>query len=176
MNTAVAVIALVASLNPARRWVELGRRPPTVLAVGAVVALAVYATAAAVTGPLLDGLDISSPNIRIGGAAVVGLRAVADLGVTPRAEAGGASGWRAALVPVAFPVLARPDVAVLAMAVSTELGVATVIVGAGVGLVVAVAGVPALGERRAAGWLGPVFTVVTIVAAVDLLVDAVLDV
>ncbi len=173
MNTTVAVLALLGSLNPTRRAVEAGPRPAVVAATGAAIALAIYLAFAGVADRLLGELDISGPNARIGAAAVVALRAGIELAVPTRRET---LAGRGTIVPVAFPILARPDVAVLALAVAAEAGMAPV---AGVcvgGLVVAAALMVRRIEHPALQWIGTAMSVVAVLAAIDILVDAVLDV
>ncbi len=173
MNTTVAVLALLGALNPTRRAVEAGRRPAAVAATGAAIALAVYLAFAGVADRLLEELDISGPNARIGAAAVVALRAGIELAVPARRETLAGKG---AVVPVAFPILARPDVAVLGLAVAAEAGMAPV---AGVclgGLLLAATLMVRRVEHPALQWVGTAMSVVAALAAVDILVDAVLDV
>ncbi len=125
MNVFLAAAALLFAVNPARRALELVPRPErriaTAAGVGVVVAVAALA---AVSGPLLDLLDVSPPTFRVAAGLVLAFRGLLDLVLTPTPEPEGLSGWGEALFPVGFPVLFRPEVAVLALAVGADLGVA----------------------------------------------------
>ena len=121
--------ALVLALNPARAAFGVpraGRSPRTVAGVaalgGAIGGLAVCAAAAA-GGPLLDALDVSEPSFRIAAGIVAALAGAADLFRRPPAPEPALPGWRAALVPVAIPVVARPALLVLALGAGADRGV-----------------------------------------------------
>jgi small neutral amino acid transporter SnatA (MarC family) len=176
MNTAVAIIALAAALNPARRGVELAkveRRSPVIL--GALLAFAGYLGAAAVASSLLDGLDISDPNAQIAAAFVVGIRALIDVFRTPKPEPLPSNIALAALWPVTFPALLRPELVVLAVAVGSALGIGPVAIGALIGLVATVALHQRIGESPQR-WVSAITIVLTLTMAVDLLVDGILSV
>ncbi len=176
MNTTLAVILLVGAINPARRAIESGRRPAAITAIASAAALAVYLGLAAVADGLLTELDVSSPNARIGAGAVVALRAGVELAAVARRDPTESTGRLAALVPVAFPILARPEVAALALAVGYEGGMGPVATGAMIGVGLAVAAIVTVAERPAMRWLAPAFSVIAVLAGLDMLVDAVLDV
>ena len=113
--------ALVLALNPARAAFAVprtGRSPRAAAGVaaagGAIGALAVCA-AAALGGPLLDALDVSEPSFRIAAGVLASLLAVADLWRGAPAPTPDVAGRRAALVPVAVPLVARPVLLVLAL-------------------------------------------------------------
>src|ERR687895_260894 len=121
--------ALVLALNPARAAFGVpraGRSPRTVVGVaalgGVIGALAVCAVAA-VGGPLLEALDVSEPSFRIAAGIVAGLAGAADLFRRPPPSEPSLPGWRAALVPVAIPVGARPALLVLALGAGADRGV-----------------------------------------------------
>ena len=65
--------------------------------------------------PLLDALDVSEPSFRIAAGIVAALAGAVDLFRRPPAPEPALPGWRAALVPVAIPVVARPALLVLAL-------------------------------------------------------------
>jgi small neutral amino acid transporter SnatA (MarC family) len=122
-------IVLVVALNPARAAFGIpraGRSPGDVLGVaalgGALGGLAVCAAAAA-GGPLLDALDVSDPSFRIAAGVVAAAAGVADLFRRPPPPEPALAGWRAALVPVAIPLVARPALLVLALGAGAERGV-----------------------------------------------------
>ncbi len=160
---------LVLALNPARAAFGVpraGRSPRSVVGVGAaggaISGLAVCAAATA-GGPLLEALDVSEPSFRIAAGIVAGL-----------------AGWRAALVPVAIPVVARPALLVVALSAGADHGV-LVSAGAmatGVALlIVLVAGWPTEGSGgRVLRWAGRLLAAALVAGGVILTVDGVLDV
>ena len=123
------MIALVLALNPARAASGIpraGRSDRTIVGVaafgGAIGGLAVCAASAA-GGPLLEALDVSEPSFRIAAGIVAGLVGIADLFRRPPPPEPALAGWRAALVPVAVPLVARPALLVLALGAGADQGV-----------------------------------------------------
>jgi small neutral amino acid transporter SnatA (MarC family) len=90
---------------------------------GAIGGLAVCLAALA-GGPLLDLLDVSESSFRIAAGIVAALAGVVDLFRRPPSPEPALDGWRAALVPVAIPVAARPALLVLALGAGADSGVA----------------------------------------------------
>ena len=74
-------------------------------------------------GPLLDALDVSEPSFRIAAGIVAGLAGAADLFRRPPPPEPALAGRRAALVPVAIPLVARPALLVLALGAGADQGV-----------------------------------------------------
>lgn len=180
MNLAVVLVALVAACNAPRRRASLSVADTRMVSSGAILAAALFVIVAAIATPALDALDISAPNVRIAVGLV--LAPVAVLELVRRAPRAGAAlpGTRAALVPVFFPVLARPDVALLALAAGADLGVAWTALGA----VLAFASVVAWHRvatphatsavfLRVEDGLGRVVSVATVALAAAILIDGV---
>ena len=178
--------ALVLALNPARAAFGVpraGRSPWTVAGVagiGGVVGGLLACAAAAAGGPLLEALDISEPSFRIAAGIVAGLAGAADLLRRPPPPEPALTGWRAALIPVAIPVVARPALLVLALGAGAERGV-LVSAGAmamGIALLTGLAaGWPTEGPAgRALRWAGRLLAAVLVACGVILAVDGVLDV
>lgn len=146
MNLALAIVAAVVAANPFRVGSALPQRDRwPVATVGGLVALAGLVVAAAVSPPILDGLDVTAPTARIGAGAaliVVGIRAVL---ARPPGPEPSLPGRRAGLVPLAFPVLLDPGLVLLIAAVSADRGAGPAVLVAAVALVVAVAIGGALG-------------------------------
>ena len=114
------------ALNPARAAFGVpraGRSPRTVVGVaaagGAIGGLAVCAAAAA-GGPLLDAVDVSEPSFRTAAGIVAVLAGAADLFRRPPSPEPALAGRRAALVPVAIPLVARPALLVLALGAGAD--------------------------------------------------------
>ena len=179
-------VVLVLALNPARAAFGVpraGRSPRNVVGVGAaggaIGGLAVCA-AAAVGDPLLDALDVSDPSFRIAAGIVAGLAGAIDLFRRPPPPEPALAGWRAALVPVAIPVVARPALLVVALGAGAEQGV-LVSAGAmatGVALLIGlVAGCPTEGTGgRVLRWAGRLLAAALVAGGVILTVDGIMDV
>ena len=175
-------IALLATLNPL--WVALGvpRGPrrsqrATTAAVGGAIGALVVLVGAALSGPILDALDVSEPALRLAVAIVAAVAGLIRLARrSPPTD--GATGWLGgALVPVAVPLVAAPALIMLGLSAGADLGVLFVAgcLAIGVGLATAaVAGVPDEGPwPTATRWAQRVITAVAVVACVLLVIDAV---
>jgi small neutral amino acid transporter SnatA (MarC family) len=123
-----AVLAFVVLVNgPAAVAVAAALAPPgrprrRLVAGAAAVAAAVLVVAAAVSGPLLDALDVAWPSAMVSAGA---LAAVGALLVLVNGSWGDLAGERSGgglVVPLAVPVLAGPGTAVLAVALAARDG------------------------------------------------------
>jgi small neutral amino acid transporter SnatA (MarC family) len=179
-------IALVLALNPARAAFGMpraGRSPGAAVglaAAGGVVGLLAVCVVAAIADPLLEALDVSEPSFRVAAGMVAVIAGVADFFRRPPASEPSLGGLRAALVPVAIPIVIRPALVVLALAAGAERDV-LVSAGAaavGVGLMTALtAWWPTDGPGgRALGWAGRLLAAGLIACGVILTIDGVLDV
>jgi small neutral amino acid transporter SnatA (MarC family) len=179
-------VVLVLALNPARAVFGVPRsrlspRPVAALAAagGLLGGLAVCAAAAA-GGPLLDALDVSEPSFRVAAGIVAGLAGAADLFRRPPRPEPALGGWRAALVPVAIPVVARPAVLVLALGAGADRGILVSIGAMAIGialLTVLVAGCPTDGPGgRVLRWASRLLGAALVACGVILVLDGVLDV
>ncbi len=154
MSPALALLAAVAAVNPFRVGSVLpGRDRAVVAAIGGLVSSGFLLLVALLSGPLLDGLEITPPTARIGAGlavAVVGIRAVLTRPPLPEPSL---AGRRAALVPVTFPVLVDPALTLLTLAVASERGVgpATAVAATAVAAALLIG----LASTRAPAW-GPV--------------------
>jgi small neutral amino acid transporter SnatA (MarC family) len=117
---------LLLALNPPRAAFAVpregrSRRAVVRLAVagGAIGALVVLVAALA-GDPLLDLLDVSEPSFRLAAGIVAAVAGAADLFRRPPAPEPALPGWRAALVPVAIPAVARPALVVLALGAGAD--------------------------------------------------------
>lgn len=140
-----AIVAFLAACNPAAALVALAHdrrtdRPLPVIA-GAVAALAALVLAAAASQPILDALDVTLGTFRVGAGAVLvvsGLRWL--FAGAPRDAIEPETDLRLAGF-VAFPTLFTPSAAVLATSVGAEQGTVTVLVAAGIAIVLGAVGV-----------------------------------
>lgn len=180
------VAALLLALNPARAVFGVpraGRSPRAVAGVaaagGLIGGLAVCAAAAS-GGSLLDALDVSEPSFRIAAGMVAVLAGMADLFRRPPPPEPALRDRRAALVPVAVPVVARPVLLVLALGAGAERGV-LVSAGAmaiGIALLVGLAATSATEgpHARALRWTARLLGVALVACGVILAIEGVLDV
>ena len=177
---------LVLALNPARAAFGVpraGRSPRNavgVAAAGGVIGGLAVCAAAAVGSPLLEALDVSDPSFRIAAGIVAGLAGAIDLFRRPPPAEPALEGWRAALVPVAIPVVARPALLVVALGAGADVGV-LVTAGAmatGVALLTGlVAKWPTEGSGgRGLRWAGRLLAAALVAAGVILTIDGALDV
>jgi small neutral amino acid transporter SnatA (MarC family) len=183
----LGALALVLVVNPCRTALGFPAAGRTrrdrlgVAAVGGTMAAAVIIVLAAVADPLLDALHVSAPTVRIAVALVVAVTAVVDLaGRVPRPEPG-LGGLGASVVPVFVPLVLRPAVALLAVSVAADHGMAPAVVGAllviactvGAG---AVAPAEAGTKRTLLRWGMALIAVAVIAIAIAMAVDGVFDV
>jgi small neutral amino acid transporter SnatA (MarC family) len=179
-------LALLLALNPARAACAVpraGRSPRAVAglaAVGGTLGALAVCAAAALGDALLGAVDVSAPAFRLAAGIVAVLAGAADLLRRPPAPEPALAGRRAALVPVAIPVVARPALLVMALGAGADHGVA-VSAGAmalGVALLTALAAAcPTDGPGgRALRWAGRVMGAGLVAAGVLLGVDGIYDV
>ena len=134
MTVWAVVLAFLGAANPFRRRGCLSVLDQWQVLLGATAALVGYTLLALAGASLRDALDVSTPNLRVAAGLVllvVGLHAV----VAPLAPASppvaSRTGW---LVPVLFPVLLRPDLALVAFAADRSSGVVTIVFSAAIAL------------------------------------------
>ena len=177
---------LVLLLNPARASFAVpraGRTPRDVLGVaaagGAIGGLAVC-TAAAVGTPLLEALDVSEPSFRTAAGVVAALAGAVDVFRRPPPPEPALAGWRAAIVPVAIPAVARPALLVVALGAGADQGVlvAAAAMGAGVALLAGlVAAAPTEGTGgRVLRWVSRLLAVALVAGGVLLALDGIMAV
>jgi small neutral amino acid transporter SnatA (MarC family) len=117
---------LLLALNPARavfgipRDGRSAREAAGLAAAGGLVGGLAVCAAAAVADPLLDVLDVSDPSFRTAAGIVAVLAGVSDLFRRPPKPEPALAGRRAALVPVAIPMVARPALLVLALGAGAD--------------------------------------------------------
>jgi small neutral amino acid transporter SnatA (MarC family) len=179
------VVALLAALNPCRAALGVPRPErdrgsvAVVAALGAAAGGLVVVAVALATGPLLDAADVSNPALRIGAGAVAAIVGGADLIRRPPSAEPALPGWRAALVPVAVPLTARPALLLLAMSARADRGLALVVAALAAGVIVltaVAAGTPTDGPGgRVVVWAARVAAAALVVTSVLLVVDGVYD-
>jgi small neutral amino acid transporter SnatA (MarC family) len=180
------VAALVLALNPARAAFGVpraGRSPREVAgvaALGGLIGGLVVCAVAAAGDALLDSLDVSEPSFRIAAGIVAALAGAADLFRRPPAPEPALPGLRAALVPVAIPLVARPALVVLALGAGADSGVLAGAAAMAIGVALLTALVtawPADGPKaRTLKWAARLLAAGLVACGVILTVDGVLDV
>jgi small neutral amino acid transporter SnatA (MarC family) len=121
-------LALLLAVNPVRAAFgvpragrnTVGPSPAGVAALGGAIGGLAAVVAAAVADPLLDALDVSDPSFRVAAGAIACLAGLADLFRRPPSADPALPGWRAALVPVAIPIVARPAVLMVALGAGAD--------------------------------------------------------
>jgi small neutral amino acid transporter SnatA (MarC family) len=179
-------LALLLALNPARaacaipRAGRSGRAVAGVAALGGVIGGVAVCAAAALGDVLLDALDVSAPAFRLAAGIVAVLTGAADLLRCPPAPEPALAGWRAALVPVAIPVVARPALLVMALGAGADRGVLAGVAAMALGVILltaVAAACPVDGPAgRALRWSGRVLAAGLVAAGVLLGVDGIFDV
>lgn len=173
MTVWAVLVAFTGALDPFRRrgCLSVTRRRDVVL--GAVLAGTAYVAIAALGTTVREALDVSAPNARLAAGLVllaVGLHAV----ITPLPRLAVVDAPRAWLAPVAFPVLLRPDLALVALAADGAPSLASVVGAATLALALTVVWwdrAPAHVGARVERGLSAVLGALTVLAAVRLLLD-----
>ena len=146
---------------------------------GALGALAV-SLAALLGDPLLDALDVSQPSFRLAVGLIAVVVGTADVFRRPPSPDLALPGWRAALVPVAFPLVARPTLLVLALGAGADRSalVALAAMAIGVGALTALsAWYPPDGRQaRTLRWIARLLSAALVACGAVLAIDGLLDV
>jgi small neutral amino acid transporter SnatA (MarC family) len=180
------VIALIVALNPARAAFGIPRAGRSqrsfvgLAVVGGLIGGLAAVTAAIAGGPLLDALDVSDPAFRLAAGVVAVLLGVADLFRRPPTPEPALPGWRAALVPVAIPLVARPGLLVLALGAGADGDAGLVAAAMAIGIAL-LAGIVAWCRTEGPGgrvlhWASRLLGAALVACGVILGVDGVLDV
>jgi small neutral amino acid transporter SnatA (MarC family) len=177
------LVALVAAANSCRVALGIPRRDRSprdiavVAAIGGVAGgLGVYLVSLA-SGPILDALDVSAPAFRIAAGAVGAVAGAVVLVRGAPSPEPALPGWRAALVPVAVPLVAGPALVFLALSAHADrgAGVVALALALAVGLLAVVAirvGVDGV-SGRALRWATRATAATAVTAAVLLVIDGV---
>ena len=168
------LVVLVAAFNPFRLVQSLPRRSRSVVASGGAVGGAGVLLVASTSGPLLDVLNVSGPALRVAATAVGIAAAVLALTRRPVAVEPALDGWRAALVPIAVPLVATPALVLLALSADADKGFTVVLaaLALSIGALAGVCGREGLVIR----WGGRFLSALLLAGCVLLLIDGVLAV
>lgn len=152
-----------------------GREAVVISARGGALGALLACAAAAVGDLLLDALDVSAPAFATAAGIIAVAVGIADLVRRPPSPEPALPGRRAALVPVAIPLVARPALVVIALGagILTTLGAMAI----GVATLTALATRPVDGPSgRVLRWAGRVLAAGLVVAGVLLGIDGILGV
>ena len=178
------VAALLAAVNPARTAFGVPRRGDTrttsgLAALGGLAGASVVLAVALVSGPLLDAVNVSDPALRIAAGMVGAVVGAAQLVRLPPSAEPALPSRRAALVPVAIPLVVGPGLLTLAISANADRGywpVAGALAG-GVGLLTLATLAPTDGPGgRVLAWAGRLTAAGLLLVSVLLVVAGILDV
>jgi small neutral amino acid transporter SnatA (MarC family) len=177
---------LLLALNPARAAFGIPRAGGSpraaagLAAAGGLIGGLAVCAAAAVADPLLDALDVSEPSLRTAAGIVAVIAGVADLLRRPPPPEPALAGRRAALVPVAIPLVARPALLVIALGAGADrdvlLTAAAMALGVALLTALTAAGTTEGPRARALRWAGRLLGAGLVAGGVLLAIDGVLDV
>jgi small neutral amino acid transporter SnatA (MarC family) len=178
--------ALLLALNPARaafgipRAGRSSRDIARVAMVGGAIGGLAVCVAAAVGHALLEAVDVSAPGYRTAAGVVAVLAGAVDLFRRPPSPDPALPGWRAALVPVAIPVVARPALLVMALGAGADdrvlVSVLTMAVAVTLMTGLAVRGSPDDVGGRVLHWASRLLAAGLMACGILLAIDGVLDV
>jgi hypothetical protein len=175
-------LVLVLALNPPRAafGVPRGESSMELVLLGGAAGGLIVLAASALAPPLLDALDVSDPSFRTAAGLVALVAGIADLFRRPPKPDPALPGRRAALVPVAIPLVARPVLIVLALGAGADRGILPSVVAMAIGIAVLAALVATDATRddrtRSARWGARVLAAGLIAGGIFLAVDGTFDV
>jgi small neutral amino acid transporter SnatA (MarC family) len=179
------LLVVIAALNPVRAALSAPRRGSRrerlrVSALGAAVGAAGLLAIGGLSGWLLGVADVSRPAMRLAAGSLLLLSAGIDLATKPSEDLPSLPGVRAALVPVALPLFARPALIIAGLSVVADHGLAlygTGLAVAAVGLVLVVVAPPhGEAQRLVYLWSGRLLSAAAVAGSVALIANAVFDI
>ena len=184
MTGAMLVLAFVAAVNPFRARLGLpaggGARARLIpMLVGVPVGTAALVALAAVSGPLLRSLQVTTETFVIAAGLVAVLGGGWALGFPEPADEPEASGWRAGLWPVAFPRVVGAETIAVTVAVGAREGsvIAAVGIVAALALLAVLAAIPRTRlVERVLVWLARLASALLILVGVYLMIEGIRDV
>ena len=174
MSSTLIALAAVCAANPFRVAACAPTDPDTrrqAATVATLLSLAAVGLLAVLSEPILDWLGVSGSSSRIAAGAAVLVVGIRDLLTQPPTPEPALDGRRAGIVPMVFPMILTPALAILAISAASERGAAPAVglIGAAI-LAVAATVVANIGgtHRRAAvvGSFGVLFGTLLLVNGV----------
>jgi small neutral amino acid transporter SnatA (MarC family) len=127
MTATLLVLGMIVAINPFRAADAAPEADPRrAIGVAGLAVLVLVVIAGALSEPLLSAVGVTGASARIAAGVAMLASAVRDLFVSPDPEPS-LPGWRAGIVPLAFPVMFAPGVAMLAIAGASNRGVAVLV-------------------------------------------------
>lgn len=179
------LVIVIAVINPFRVGLSIPRRTSvndrvTIAGLGGLSAAVALLAVGATSGWLLGVADASRPAMRLAAGGLLLLSAGVDLATKPRNDLPELPGIKAAFVPVAIPLVARPALVIAGLGLVADHGLA-LYAGA---LALAIVGVLALvvapprtdALRLVHVWAGRLLSVVAIAGSIGLIADAVFSI
>ena len=180
------VLALLLALNPARaafgipRAGRSSREVAWLCAAGGAIGGLAVCVFAALGDPVLDTLDVSAPAFRTAAGVIALLAGAIDLFRRPPDPEPALPGRRAALVPVALPLVARPALLVMTLGAGADQGALVAVGAMAIGAATLTALAPRIAmdgpEERALRWLARLTAAGLTACGVLLTIDGVLSV
>ncbi len=130
MSSTLIALAAVCAANPFRvaacapTRADIRRQAATV---ATLLSLAAVGLLAVLSEAILEALNVSGSSSRIAAGAAVLFVGIRDLFMQPPSPEPALEGWRAGVVPMAFPVLFNPALAILVISAGSERGAATAV-------------------------------------------------
>ena len=130
MSSTLIALAAVCATNPFR---VAACAPPRAdirrqaVAVATALSLVAVGLLGVLSEVILEWLNVSGSSSRIAAGAAVLLVGIRDLLMQPPSPEPALQGWRAGIVPMTFPVIFTPALAILAISAGSERGAATAV-------------------------------------------------
>jgi small neutral amino acid transporter SnatA (MarC family) len=178
-------LLILLALNPVRAAFGIPRNqpgaPPIQLALlGSATGAVLVVALAAVADPVLDLLDVSDPSMRTAAGIIALVTGLTDVFRRAPAPEPALAGLRAALVPVAIPLVARPALVVIALGAGADRGLPPTAIGMaiGVGILTALAATepPDPGRARVLRWTARLLAAGLVACGVLVAISGILDV
>ena len=153
MSSTLIALAAFSAANPFRVGAcapPLGDRRRQAVVVATAAILVALALLAALSGPILDLLNVSGSSSRIAAGIAVCVVGVRDLFAQPPAPEPALPGRLTGIVPLAFPAIFSPALAILAISAGAERGAGTAL--GIIGGVILLVGVSVATNIRATHW------------------------
>ena len=159
MSSTLIALAAVCAANPFRVAACAPTNPDIrrrAVAVAALLSLAAAGLLAVLSEPILEALNVSGSSSRIAAGAAVLVVGIRDLFMQPPPPEPALQGWRAGIVPMAFPVILTPALTILSISAGSERDAATAVglIGTAILLVAATVVANVQGTHRRAAVVG----------------------
>ena len=174
MSSTLIALAAICAANPFRVAACAPSRADIrrqAVAVATALSLVAVGLLGVLSDLILEWLNVSGSSSRIAAGTAVLVVGIRDLFTQPPSPEPALKGWRAGIVPMAFPAIFTPALAILAISASSALGAATAVgvIGAAISLV----GVIVFANVRGTYWRTATFGSAGVVCGTLLLLNGV---